>query len=60
MNQIFGYYSDETNEAQIYDGSKRTPQPPLKNGVVGFSIPKIFDGKCTKETFDRIIKEQSI
>lgn len=58
MNQIFGYYSDETGEAQIYDGSKRTPQPPLKNGVVGFMIPKIFDGKCTKELFRKIIKEQ--
>ena len=45
MNQIFGYYSDETNEAQIYDGSK-------------VEVPMIFDGKCTKELFHKIIKEQ--
>jgi len=60
MNGIFGYYCEAKGQAQIYDGSKRTPTNTVVNGRVGFSIPKIFDGDCTRETFDRIIKEQSL
>jgi hypothetical protein len=60
MDKIFGYYSETEGWAQIYDGSKRTPTNTVVNGRVGFSIPKIFDGECTRETFDRIIKEQSL
>jgi|TARA_X000001382_G_C3091779_1_gene153804 hypothetical protein len=51
----FGYYDPKTKKAQVYDGSKRTPTKPLKNGVVGFTIAKIFDGKCSKAQFDKML-----
>ena len=51
----FGYYNPKTKKAQVYDGSKRTPTKPLKNGVVGFTIAKIFDGKCSKAQFDKML-----
>ena len=51
----FGYYDPKTKKAQVYDGSKRTPTNTVVNGKVGFSIPKIFDGKCSKEKFDKLI-----
>ena len=51
----FGYYDPKTKKAQVYDGSKRTPTNTVVNGRVGFSIPKIFDGKCSKEKFDKLI-----
>ena len=58
MNQIFGYYCDETNEAQIYDGSKGRKLITGNEDKFRVEVPMIFDGKCTKELFDKIIKEQ--
>lgn len=56
MNKIFGYYSDETNEAQIYDGDERKPFT-LSNGLKGFKLTPLFEGKCTRETFNQMIKK---
>jgi len=55
MNKIFGYYSDETNEAQIYDGD--APKPvTFSNGLKGFKLTTVFEGKCTRETFNQMIE----
>jgi hypothetical protein len=51
----FGFYNPKTKIAQVYDGSKRTPTNTVVNGKVGFSIPKIFDGKCSRAQFDKLI-----
>ncbi len=51
----FGYYDPKTKKAQVYDGSKRTPTNVITNGKVGFSIPKIFDGKCSQEQFNKML-----
>lgn len=56
MNQIVGYYSDETSEAQIYDGD--APKPvTFANGLKGFKLTPVFEGKCTKEEFHQMIKK---
>ena len=54
-NKKFGFYNPKTKTAQVYDGSKRIPTKPLKNGVVGFTIAKIFDGKCSQAQFEKLI-----
>ena len=54
-NKKFGFYNPKTKTAQVYDGTKREPTNTVVNGKVGFSIPKIFDGKCSKEKFDKLI-----
>ena len=51
----FGYYNPKTKKAQIYDGSKRTLTNTIVNGRPGYSIAKIFDGKCSKAQFDRML-----
>lgn len=51
----FGFYDPKTKKAQVYDGSKRELANVLKNGVQGFSIPKIFDGKCSQKQFNKLI-----
>ena len=51
----FGYYNPKTKKAQIYDGSKRTLTNTIVNGKPGFTIPKIFEGKCSKTQFDRML-----
>ena len=51
----FGYYNPKTKKAQIYDGSKRTLTNTIVNGRPGYSIAKIFDGKCSKAQFDKML-----
>ena len=51
----FGYYNPKTKKAQIYDGSKRTLTNTIVNGKPGFTIPKIFDGKCSQAQFDKML-----
>ena len=51
----FGYYNPKTKKAQVYDGSKRTPTNIVVNGRAGFTIAKIFDGKCSKAQFDKML-----
>lgn len=58
--QKFGFYDSATGKAVIYDGANPQPHNVIKNGRVGFSIPKIFDGQCSKAVFDQMIADDSV
>ena len=51
----FGYYNPKTKKGVVYDGSMPTLTNTIVNGKPGFTIPKIFDGKCSKTQFDRML-----
>ena len=56
-DNVFSFYSEETNEGAIYDGSKRTPMPPLKNGVRGFQVKTVWQGECTEAELHEKVNE---
>jgi hypothetical protein len=59
----FGYYDSETGKAVIYDGSKKKKANHSlvgKSGLRGFTVPKIFDGYCSRALFDTLLKDDSV
>ena len=56
-DNVFWFYSKELGEGSIYDGSKRTPMPPLKNGVRGFQVKTVWQGECTEAELMEKVKE---
>ena len=51
----FGYYNPKTKKGVVYDGSMAILTNTIVNGKPGFTIPKIFDGKCSKVQFDKML-----
>ena len=54
----FGFYDPKTKKAQVFDGSKREQVLNAKSGIMGVFIPTIFEGECSREAFNELIKEQ--
>ena len=48
----FGFYDPETNKATIFDGTKRVE--------CGNVVPKIFDGYCSQEVYDKLLQDDSV
>lgn len=62
-NKKFGYYDSETGKAVIYDGSKKQKANHSlvgKSGLRGFTVPKIFDGYCSKAVFNSLLDDDSV
>ena len=55
-NGKFGFYNPKTKQAQVFDGSKREQVLNEENGIEEFFIPTIFEGKCSKEEYNKLIK----
>ena len=51
----FGYYNPKTKKGVVYDGSMAILTKTIVNGRPGYSIAKIFDGKCSKAQFDKML-----
>ena len=56
-DNIFWFFSKESGEGAIYDGSKRTPMPSLKNGVRCFQTKTVWQGKCTESELMKKVNE---
>ena len=48
----FGFYDPKTGKAIVFDGRKRKES--------GNVVPKIFEGYCSKEAFNLLLKDNSI
>tara|TARA_R100001086_G_scaffold246876_1_gene179877 strand:+ start:2307 stop:2492 length:186 start_codon:yes stop_codon:yes gene_type:complete len=50
-DNVFSFYSEETNEGSIYDGKIRTKMPH------GFAAKSVWQGECTKSELMEKVKE---